>query len=117
MILLVSRDSSSFMIVLREIRRRARHILPAAICAVVVGYFSYHALQGEKGIHSYLKVNHELRGAQEGLNKVHSFRVELENRVKGLRDTSLDLDLLEERARVVLNLMRDDELLIYFPRD
>ncbi|MDB3952517.1 septum formation initiator family protein [Alphaproteobacteria bacterium] len=105
------------MIVLREIRRRARHILPAAICAVVVGYFSYHALQGEKGIHSYLKVKREFRDAHRSLNTVQSFRLELENRVKGLRDTSLDLDLLEERARVVLNLMRDDELLIYFPRD
>ena len=105
------------MIVLREIRRRARHILPAAICAVVVGYFSYHALQGEKGIHSYLKVKREFRDAHRSLNTVQSFRLELENRVKGLRDTGLDLDLLEERARVVLNLMRDDELLIYFPRD
>jgi cell division protein FtsB len=105
------------MSILREMRRRARHILPAALCAVVVGYFTYHSVQGEKGIHSYLKVNRDVRDAREKLGGIQSTRGELELRVKGLRDTSLDLDLLEERARIVLNLMRDDELLIHFPND
>ena len=98
-------------------RRRARYILPAAFCAVVVGYFTYHSVQGEKGIHSYLKINREVRDAQDHLKKMQFVRLELEQRVKGLRDTSLDLDLLEERARIVLNLMRDDELLIHFPKN
>tara|TARA_Y100000814_G_C12232059_1_gene368655 strand:- start:218 stop:535 length:318 start_codon:yes stop_codon:yes gene_type:complete len=105
------------MLILREMRRRARYIVPAAFCAVVVGYFTYHSVQGDKGIHSYLKINREVRDAQEHLKKIQSVRFELEHRVKGLRDTSLDLDLLEERARVVLNLMRDDELLIHFPNN
>ncbi len=105
------------MSILREMRRRARHILPAAVCAVVVGYFTYHAVQGDKGIHSYLKVNRDVRDAREKLDGIQSVRMELEHRVKGLRDTSLDLDLLEERARIVLNLMRDDELLIHFPNE
>lgn len=107
----------NLMLILREMRRRARYIVPAAFCAVVVGYFTYHSVQGDKGIHSYLKINREVRDAQEHLKKIQSVRFELEHRVKGLRDTSLDLDLLEERARVVLNLMRDDELLIHFPNN
>ena len=105
------------MLILREMRRRARYILPAAFCAVVVGYFTYHSVQGEKGIHSYLKIKREVRDAQDHLKKMQFVRLELEQRVKGLRDTSLDLDLLEERARIVLNLMRDDELLIHFPKN
>ena len=96
------------MLILREMRRRARYILPAAFCAVVVGYFTSD---------SYLKINREVRDAQDHLKKMQFVRLELEQRVKGLRDTSLDLDLLEERARIVLNLMRDDELLIHFPKN
>ena len=105
------------MLILLEMRRRARYILPAAFCAVVVGYFTYHSVQGEKGIHSYLKIKREVRDAQDHLKKMQFVRLELEQRVKGLRDSSLDLDLLEERARIVLNLMRDDELLIHFPKN
>ena len=102
------------MSILREMRKRARHVLPAALCAVVVGYFTYHAVQGEKGIHSYLKMNRDVRLARTQLDSIQGVKQGLERRVRGLRTTSLDLDLLEERARVVLNLMRDDELLIQF---
>jgi cell division protein FtsB len=102
------------MSILREMRKRARHVLPAALCAVVVGYFTYHAVQGEKGIHSFLKVNRDVRLAHTELDSIQAVKQGLEQRVRGLRNTSLDVDLLEERARVVLNLMRDDELLIQF---
>jgi cell division protein FtsB len=102
------------MSILREMRKRARHVLPAALCAVVIGYFTYHAVQGDKGIHSYLKANRDVRLAQIQLDRVQVVKHGLEQRVRSLRNTSLDLDLLEERARVVLNLMRDDELLIQF---
>ncbi|MBL25402.1 MAG: septum formation initiator [Rhodospirillaceae bacterium] len=104
------------MTILQEMQKRARHILPAAIFAMVIGYFTYHTVQGDKGIHSYLKLNQQLRVAQSELAETQDIKETLERKVRGLRHTSLDLDLLEERARSVLNLMRDDELLIHFHR-
>ena len=102
------------MTIMQEMQKRARHILPAAIFAVLIGYFTYHAVQGERGIHSYLKLNQQLKVAKVELSETQAVKDTLERKVKGLRHTSLDLDLLEERARSVLNLMRDDELLIHF---
>lgn len=99
---------------MQEMHKRARHILPAAIFAVVIGYFTYHSVQGDKGIHSYLKLNQQLKVVKAELTETQAVKDTLERKVKGLRHTSLDLDLLEERARSVLNLMRDDELLIHF---
>jgi cell division protein FtsB len=59
-------------------------------------------------------VNRDVRLAHTELDSIQAVKQGLEQRVRGLRNTSLDVDLLEERARVVLNLMRDDELLIQF---
>ena len=39
-------------------------------------------------------------------------RAELENRVSRISDHNLDLDLLDERARLVLGLVRPDELIV-----
>jgi cell division protein FtsB len=53
--------------------------------------------------------------AEEARARVAALRVEratLEHRVVRLRPESLDLDLLDERARAVLNLSSPDEIVV-----
>ena len=97
----------------QELIARARVVLP--ITDYGHWYFTYHTIQGDKGIHTYFKLKSRLLAAQTA-SRNPLIKNKLELKVKGLRHTSLDLDLLEERAGVALNLMRDDDLLIYFPR-
>jgi cell division protein FtsB len=40
----------------------------------------------------------------------------IERRVAALRPDSLDLDMLDERARQVLDLVHEDELVIQLPQ-
>ena len=103
------------MALIREIRRRGRQIVPQVLLIATVGYFAYHTVQGERGVLAWLTLEKELRIAEANVAVLVAERSRLEHRVQLLRPDSLDPDLLEERAREVLNYGRDGELLILIP--
>lgn len=57
-------------------------------------------------------VNEEIRDLEVTLAGLQADRAELKNRTRRLSSDFLDLDLLDERARVVLGMARPDEILI-----
>lgn len=96
----------------REIRYRARHlVLPLLGCLVIV-YFGYHAVQGDRGLLAWLSKSKEAEELRAEVEALKAERAALENRVARMRPESLDLDLLDERARAVLNLSAPDEVVI-----
>ncbi len=104
------------MSVLHELRRHGRQIAVSLLAVGVIGYFAYHAVEGDRGLRAYFAVKHETAAAQRDLAALRATRKTLERRVMLLRPDSLDLDMLEERARAVLNLGHPDELVIFLPR-
>ncbi|MGB0572061.1 MAG: FtsB family cell division protein [Alphaproteobacteria bacterium] len=100
------------MAVLDEIRIRARSALWPIIGALLLAYFSYHMVQGDHGLLSLL----QLRAKVEQANKLHhaleAERLQLDTRVALLRPDNLDPDMLEERARVMLNFAHPNEIVI-----
>jgi cell division protein FtsB len=100
------------MSILRELRKRARQITLPVLGACVAGYFVYHGVQGDRGIIAWLVLNQQIRDANAAQDELAAERATLERRVMLLRPDSLDPDLLEERARVMLNLAHADELVI-----
>lgn len=104
------------MSVLRELRRHGRQIVVSLLAVGVIGYFAYHAVEGDRGLRAYFALKHETAAAQRDLAALHAKQTTLERRVMLLRPDSLDLDMLEERARAVLNLGHPDELVIFLPR-
>ena len=103
------------MALVHEIRRRGRHILPPVLLAATLGYFGYHVIQGERGVVAWLQLEKDLRVARANAAVLSQEKAQLEHRVRLLRPNSLDPDLLEERARVVLNYARDGEMLVLLP--
>lgn len=89
-----------------------KHNFMAIIGFCLCFYFSYHVVSGER---SYLRLMSLERGIvrlthqQEGLSEQ---RKALENKVAMLRPGSIDPDLLEERARVVLGYHHPDEIVV-----
>ena len=100
------------MAILREIRRRARQIAPQVLFACIAGYFAYHAVQGERGLLSYVQLQQQLEQATVVHEDLDARRAEMERKVQLLRRDSLDLDMVEERAREVLNYTREDEVVV-----
>lgn len=101
------------MAVLREIRYRAKQVILPVVGACVLGYFVYHSVQGDHGLFAYWHIKQEIARAQVALNTVRTERVALEHRVDLLHPDSLDPDMLDERARHVLNVVRPDEVVIF----
>ena len=101
------------MSVLHETRKRIRQVAPQVAAALAVAYFAYHAIEGERGVLAYIKLNSELESAQQIAGQVAAERADLEHRVDLLSPDSLDPDMLEERARTLLNYGHPDERIIY----
>ncbi|MGH6913331.1 MAG: FtsB family cell division protein [Geminicoccales bacterium] len=100
------------MILIREARKRSRQIVVPIFAAVISGYFAFHAVLGDRGIIAYAELSEEVREAQIKLAEVRGRREALQSDVRRLQRESLDLNLLEERVRAVLNYVDDDDLLI-----
>ncbi len=100
------------MAILRDLRNRARHVALPVIGTAIFAYFAYHAVQGERGLLTWLRLNQQVREAEQMLSVVFAERTTLERRVVLLSPGTLDPDMLEERARVMLNLAHSDDLVI-----
>jgi cell division protein FtsB len=100
------------MVVVEELKKRARYIAAPVLGACLMGYFCYHLVQGERGLVAWLRLTNDIREAKEQAALVHSEREALERRVSHLRPESLDRDLLDERARATLNVALPNEIVI-----
>ena len=100
------------MILLRKFPQLARHVvLPAlGVCGLV--YLAYHGVQGERGLVAYTHLSGQVDVARATLARLEEARRVLEKDVGLLRPSTLDRDMLDERARVMLGLARRDEVLI-----
>ncbi|MBQ9271773.1 MAG: septum formation initiator family protein [Alphaproteobacteria bacterium] len=75
-------------------------------------YFSYFAIKGDRGYLKYLYLQNKVSEAEKMNANYDKRREELEQKVNLLSAGSLDLDLLDERARAVLNMIGNNEFII-----
>ncbi|WP_328804989.1 FtsB family cell division protein [Stappia albiluteola] len=93
---------------------RRRLVIPALAIATV-GYFGFHALNGEFGLVGRARIEHRVESLKLELETLRAERRELEMRVVLLRPESLDPDMIDERARQALNLVHPQEVAILRP--
>ena len=82
------------------------------LLAVGIFYFSFHALSGERGLYALLKEERKLELVKGELADITAKRKALEQNTRLLNDGSLDLDMLDERSRLILNDVSQDEVII-----
>ena len=75
-------------------------------------YFAFAAVQGDYGVFRRAELDGEARALREELATLNAEVARLENLTHRLSDDYLDLDLLDERARDVLGMLRSDEIVI-----
>ncbi len=81
---------------------RLQTYLPTAAMAILIFYFGFHALTGDRGLLLAHQRREMLVEKQAELTQLRAERADLEARARYLRDESLSADLLEERAHVLL---------------
>jgi cell division protein FtsB len=100
------------MIVLREMRRRAKVLVPPVMGLALTGYFAYHLVEGDRGLRAWIQVTQELRLAKENLSAVVGDRAALEHRVSHMRPDHVDPDLLDSQVRRTLDVVAPGEVVI-----
>src|SRR3546814_3179758 len=94
-------------------KRFVKPVLVPAFGICLVGYFAYHAVQGGRGLLARSRLQVEVAEAQAVLADLRQQRTYLEHRADLLSPQHLDIDLLEERLRFVLNYAHPDEVVFY----
>jgi cell division protein FtsB len=96
-----------------ELRKRLKTGTAPILGLLAISYFSYHLIEGDRGLFAYLRLQQDIQSAKAELLISENEKQKLEKRVELLNPENLDLDMLEERARDVLGLAHPDELVIY----
>lgn len=77
-------------------------------------YFSYHLVSGQRSYVRYLSLQQSIASLEAENAELKSERESLESRVSMLRPASINKDLLEERARLILGYRAENEKDILF---
>jgi len=93
-----------------------RQLVLPAVTVAFLAYFAYHAFHGEYGLFARARFDDEAVHLRGELAAVRAKRERLERRVALLRPESLDPDMIEERARLSLNVVHRNELVILRPK-
>ena len=96
-----------------EMRRGLRRAIAPCLGFCALLYFSYHTVQGDRGIIAYLRLKLQVEKTEMALIESNSERDILSRRVQLLRPEFLDRDMLDEQARRSLGLVHPDDLVIY----
>lgn len=75
-------------------------------------YFTINTIKGDRGIFKYMYLKNKVEQAQAKRDQYQEIKKDLEHKVAMLSEQSLDLDYLEERARIVLNMAGSSEYII-----
>ena len=83
-----------------------------ALFLSLVAYFLWNATQGDHGLQAYAIRQDELKALQAELGKVQAEQSGWERRVSELRSQHVDPDMLDERARAMLNLAEPSDIVM-----
>ncbi len=75
-------------------------------------YFTFAAVQGDYGLFRRVQIEAERAQLERELDTLKADVARMENLTRRLSDQYLDLDLLDQRAREVLGMIRPDEIVI-----
>ncbi|MEL6966952.1 MAG: septum formation initiator family protein [Pseudomonadota bacterium] len=100
----------------RRSKNFARFITPIATL-LILGYFGFHAFNGHYGVRARIAMEQQIAVLEQEKADKTKLRLELENRVKLIRDGSLERDMVDEQVRAQLGMAKPDEIVILYPKD
>lgn len=84
----------------------------AVLAMITAGSFVIAAVQGDFGVMRRVQIRAEAEQLRQERDALTADLAQIKNLTHRLSDDYLDLDLLDERARIVLGYLRSDEIVI-----
>lgn len=97
---------------IEELRQRAKHVVGPFLGIVLVSYFAYHTVHGERGVLALIQMRERLADAQQHLSTLKFEEARWERNVKLLHPASIDPDMLDERVRLMLGYAEADDRVV-----
>ena len=83
------------------------------VCLILCLYFIIASFNGEFGISAKYHLLAKEKILANELNTMNKETKIIKNRIKRLSNTSLDLELLDQQARIILGMIGEDELIVF----
>jgi len=84
------------------------------LCILVIAYFSYHSIWGNRGFLRLLEIRQQISEAETILEQTNTERKNLQYKTNALKNPkTIDFDILEEEALRVLGQTSTDNLVIF----
>lgn len=96
-----------------EFKERPRHFIIPMIGIIITGYFAYHAIRGERGLFRFFEISGDIKEAETVLAQTEQQKAYMTKKVRALSPDSLDLDMLDESGRKLLNVGYKQDYLIF----
>jgi cell division protein FtsB len=101
-------------------RKRLRAFLTAlalyVLAGLLIGYFGVNAFSGNHGLNAKQDIDQQTAALSAELAKLQVERKQWERRVALLKSRGLDPDMLDERARALLEYAHPNDLTLILPR-
>jgi cell division protein FtsB len=101
-------------------RKRLRSILNAlalyALAALLIGYFGINAYNGDRGLKAKEDINRQMTTLTAELDRLKAEQARWESRLALLKSEDIDPDMLDERARVLLDYADPHDLTLMLDR-
>jgi|HubBroStandDraft_6_1064221.scaffolds.fasta_scaffold232504_1 cell division protein FtsB len=95
-------------------RKRLRTIFNTlalyALAALLIGYFGVNAYNGNRGLKAKEDIDRQMTALTADLQRLKLEHAQWERRIALLRSDDLDPDMLDERARALLDYVDPNEL-------
>ena len=96
--------------------RNGRYVLLFSLCLALIGYFSYHAIEGNHGLHKRAALSAKITRLEAELAGLKDERMRIEHDVALVtKRVRSEPDLLDEEARALLNFVRPGEIIVLRP--
>ncbi len=96
--------------------RNGRLIMTFLVCLALIGYFSYHAVEGDHGLHKRAALAEKVERLETELAALRKERLRIEHDVALMTDRAQsEPDLLDEQARALLNYVRPGDIVVLRP--
>ena len=101
-------------------RRRLRNILNTlalyALAALLIGYFGINAYNGDRGLKAKEDIDRQMTTLTAELDRLKAEQAQWERRIALLKSDNLDPDMLDERARILLDDVDSHDLTLMLNR-
>jgi cell division protein FtsB len=91
---------------------RFRQLTVVLLCFGFAGYFGLSAIKGRHGLEARLRLDAQARALQERLSGLETVLSHLKRDVALLQDDHLDVDSLDEAARLVLGYAAEGDVVV-----